>query len=559
MSTSLKVVSIAAVLLRLDQPPRDRRAALRHAHALFGAIAGARGRRLARRRRLAAPAVRRPAAAPRPARRLPIARHPRCVTRGAVGFDAGQLDVCSRAACAPTASRRRRGRCVCASASPRLAAAGCACGACSRGAAGAVAAVAAPSRLRRSIAQHVADLHVRAVLVRDLSRARRPAAPRPRRRPCRSRARRAARRRRRGRLPSSATCATRASTIDSPTSGTTMFDRHQALTSLRAPVDGSTVVTCLASNACVDERAPDSARAARRSFRRARAARRARARAAGASPTSSSSSGRTKSHAPMFSGSSCTQTTSSSAGIALEHAAHVAHRQRIELLDAADRDARRRGARARSSADRRAILPLQSTSAPHVARPRRARPRRRSPAASGLRPARAASTRRADGAAGSSASGRRAAADRSSSSAACRRSRWKYCAAVVQLATRMLMSAASCRKRSGRALAWSGPLPFVAVRQQQHERRLLAPLRARRQHELVEHHLRAVDEVAVLRFPDHEPLGRLDVVAVLEADGGVLAERAVVDLERRARLRQRLQRHELPAGRSRREAPRGDG
>ena len=39
------------------------------------------------------------------------------------------------------------------------------------------------------------------------------------------------------------------------------------------------------------------------------------------------------------------------------------------------------------------------------------------------------------------------------SSAAWRRSRWKNCAAVVQLATRMLMSAASCRKRSGRALA----------------------------------------------------------------------------------------------------------
>ena len=38
-------------------------------------------------------------------------------------------------------------------------------------------------------------------------------------------------------------------------------------------------------------------------------------------------------------------------------------------------------------------------------------------------------------------------------SAAWRRSRWKNCAAVVQLATRMLMSAASCRKRSGRALA----------------------------------------------------------------------------------------------------------
>ena len=39
MSTSLNVVSIAAVLLRLDQAPRDRLAPLRHADALFGAIA----------------------------------------------------------------------------------------------------------------------------------------------------------------------------------------------------------------------------------------------------------------------------------------------------------------------------------------------------------------------------------------------------------------------------------------------------------------------------------------------------------------------------------------
>ena len=82
-----------------------------------------------------------------------------------------------------------------------------------------------------------------------------------------------------------------------------------------------------------------------------------------------------------------------------------------------------------------------------------------------------------------------------------------------------------------------GPLAFVAVRQQQDERGLLSPLGARRQHELVENQLRAVDEVAVLRLPDHEPLGRLHVVAVLEADRGRFAERAVADLERRVRAR----------------------
>ena len=39
------------------------------------------------------------------------------------------------------------------------------------------------------------------------------------------------------------------------------------------------------------------------------------------------------------------------------------------------------------------------------------------------------------------------------------RSRWKYCAGVVQLARRMLSFAQSCRKRSMRALECSGPLP----------------------------------------------------------------------------------------------------
>ena len=90
-------------------------------------------------------------------------------------------------------------------------------------------------------------------------------------------------------------------------------------------------------------------------------------------------------------------------------------------------------------------------------------------------------------------------------------------------------------------------LPFVRVRQQQDERRPQSPLAARRDEELVDHHLGAVDEIAVLRFPDDQPRRLLDVVAVLEPDDRVFGERAVVDLERGARLRQRLQRHVHPA------------
>jgi len=93
-----------------------------------------------------------------------------------------------------------------------------------------------------------------------------------------------------------------------------------------------------------------------------------------------------------------------------------------------------------------------------------------------------------------------------------------------------------------------GTLSFVRVRQQQHERWPQPPLATARHEELVEHRLRAVDEVAVLRFPDHEPGRFLDVVAELVADQRVLGERTVDDFERGARLRHVLQRHEPSTG-----------
>ena len=48
------------------------------------------------------------------------------------------------------------------------------------------------------------------------------------------------------------------------------------------------------------------------------------------------------------------------------------------------------------------------------------------------------------------------------------------------------------------------PLPFVAVRQQHHDARVLPPLRAVRRDELIDDALRDVREVAVLRLPQHE-------------------------------------------------------
>jgi hypothetical protein len=77
------------------------------------------------------------------------------------------------------------------------------------------------------------------------------------------------------------------------------------------------------------------------------------------------------------------------------------------------------------------------------------------------------------------------------------------------------------------------PLPFVAVRQQHHQAARLAPLLFAAGDELVDHDLRAVGEIAELRFPDHQRQRIGHAVAELEAQHGVLAERAVVDVEAR--------------------------
>ena len=66
--------------------------------------------------------------------------------------------------------------------------------------------------------------------------------------------------------------------------------------------------------------------------------------------------------------------------------------------------------------------------------------------------------------------------------------------------------------------------------------------------------LRAVDEVAELRLPEHERLGRRGRVAVLEAEAAVLRERRVVDLEGRRRAVEVLDRRERARRSSRRGA-----
>src|SRR5215216_5601063 len=132
----------------------------------------------------------------------------------------------------------------------------------------------------------------------------------------------------------------------------------------------------------------------------------------------------------------------------------------------------------------------------------------------------------------------------SSSSSAWARSRWKYWAAVVRLATRMFSCAASCKKRSRRAL---GTLALVTVWQEEDELGGLAPLRLPAHDELVDHGLTDVGEVPVLGLPEDQSVVRVDRVAVLEDHERDLRERAVVHGERGPGLRDVVQRHVLLA------------
>ena len=61
------------------------------------------------------------------------------------------------------------------------------------------------------------------------------------------------------------------------------------------------------------------------------------------------------------------------------------------------------------------------------------------------------------------------------------------------------------------------PLAFIAVRQQQHQARHAQPFHFARGDELVDHHLRAIGEIAELRFPQHQRLGLGEGVAIFEA------------------------------------------
>src|SRR3546814_17294691 len=74
--------------------------------------------------------------------------------------------------------------------------------------------------------------------------------------------------------------------------------------------------------------------------------------------------------------------------------------------------------------------------------------------------------------------------------------------------------------------AMLGALPFITVREQQHEAVGAQPLGLARGDELVDHDLRAVGEIAELRFPQDQRFRIGHRIAIFQADHALFAERA---------------------------------
>src|SRR5262245_43889952 len=86
------------------------------------------------------------------------------------------------------------------------------------------------------------------------------------------------------------------------------------------------------------------------------------------------------------------------------------------------------------------------------------------------------------------------------------------------------------------------PLALVTVRQQQHEPRHAEPFALARGNELIDDDLRAIGEIAELRFPQHERVRLGEAVPVLEAEHGLFRQHRVDNFERRLAFGQVLER-----------------
>ncbi len=80
------------------------------------------------------------------------------------------------------------------------------------------------------------------------------------------------------------------------------------------------------------------------------------------------------------------------------------------------------------------------------------------------------------------------------------------------------------------------PLPFVTMRQKQHDAREQSPFVFAGADKLINHRLRDVGEIAELRLPHHQRFGIVPAVAVLESQYARLGERGIIDFAARLAL-----------------------
>src|SRR6202000_2441735 len=93
-----------------------------------------------------------------------------------------------------------------------------------------------------------------------------------------------------------------------------------------------------------------------------------------------------------------------------------------------------------------------------------------------------------------------------------------------------------------------GALAFVAVRQEQGEAGGGGPLVFAGAQELVDDDLRAVDEVAELRFPQNESFGIVAAETVFKAEASGFGERRIVNFAERLFAREMRQREVIVFG-----------
>ena len=115
----------------------------------------------------------------------------------------------------------------------------------------------------------------------------------------------------------------------------------------------------------------------------------------------------------------------------------------------------------------------------------------------------------------------------------CRRRTWKYCAGVVRLQTWILSSAAELEEALQASAGMLRPLPFVAMRKEQHDAAGALPFRFRGDDELIDDVLRAVREITELRLPNAKHLRVIERVAVVETEHRGLREQTVINADLR--------------------------